>query len=335
MTNADGFVVPKPEAQWNEEDEKKYSYDYKARNMLIAALGVDEDWLPKVTAIKEANDLRTLDMMTLFGKLQEHEQELMNIEKHEKNQKKEKDKNIKRKSIALKASTYKSSTNDVCESESSDDDKDSNEDMGLFVRSTLHNEAKEAFKRLTSNKKIFNHLEKKISDSKKELETLKKSMVEATKGKKEDDKGFWFRWGGYIEDGDDDDDDEDEEFEEEKENNEVHSQPMEHDHQVTDHGDWLGPIPGQHLSNNQGWGEWQHIGWTNNRSSYMPTPSSPSENSEVMEMLRTMQIQQQNFATLQDERFAALQEQSQSQGDNFASFASIQEERYVELRSQI
>ena len=42
MTNADGFVIPKPEAQWNEEDEKKYSYDWKARNMIIAALGVDE-----------------------------------------------------------------------------------------------------------------------------------------------------------------------------------------------------------------------------------------------------------------------------------------------------
>ncbi|XP_050919337.1 uncharacterized protein LOC127136866 [Lathyrus oleraceus] len=60
--------------------------------------------------------------------------------------------------------------------------------------STLHNEAKEAFKRLASNKKIFWYLEKKISDSKKELETLKKSMIEATKGKTEDDMGFWFRW---------------------------------------------------------------------------------------------------------------------------------------------
>jgi hypothetical protein len=39
MTNADGFVIPKPEVQWNEEDEKKYSYDWKARNMLITALG--------------------------------------------------------------------------------------------------------------------------------------------------------------------------------------------------------------------------------------------------------------------------------------------------------
>jgi hypothetical protein len=105
-----------------------------ATNKILRCL--NRDWLPKVTAIKEANDLRTLDMTTLFGKLQEHEQELMNLEKHEKNQKKEKkekDKNTERKSIALKASRYKSSTNDVCESESSDDDKESNEDMRLFV----------------------------------------------------------------------------------------------------------------------------------------------------------------------------------------------------------
>jgi hypothetical protein len=106
-----------------------------ATNKILRCL--NRDWLPKVTAIKEANDLRTLDMTTLFGKLQEHEQELMNLEKHEKSQKKEKKekaKDTERKSIALKASRYKSSTNDVCESESSDDDKDSNEDMGLFVR---------------------------------------------------------------------------------------------------------------------------------------------------------------------------------------------------------
>ena len=42
MTNADGVVIPKPEAQWNEEDEKKYRYDWKAKNILIDALGVDE-----------------------------------------------------------------------------------------------------------------------------------------------------------------------------------------------------------------------------------------------------------------------------------------------------
>ncbi|XP_050897150.1 uncharacterized protein LOC127103967 [Lathyrus oleraceus] len=60
----------------------------------------------------------------------------MYLEKHEKSQKekKEKAKDIENKFIALKASSYKSSTNDTCESESSDDDKDMNEYMGLFVR---------------------------------------------------------------------------------------------------------------------------------------------------------------------------------------------------------
>lgn len=66
---------------------------------------------------------------------------------------------------------------------------------------------------------------------------------------------------------------------------------MEHDQQVTDHGDWLGPTPGQHTSDNQGWGEWRYTGWARNHSSYMPTPSSQPENSEVIEMLRNMQIQ--------------------------------------------
>lgn len=60
----------------------------------------------------------------------------------------------------------------------------------------------------------------------------------------------------YDDDGDDDDDEEeeeeDEDGEDEEENNEDNSQPMEHDHQVTEHGDWLGPTPGQHPFNNQG-----------------------------------------------------------------------------------
>ena len=42
MTNEDNITILKPEALWDEEDEKKYSYDWKGRNMLIASLGVDE-----------------------------------------------------------------------------------------------------------------------------------------------------------------------------------------------------------------------------------------------------------------------------------------------------
>ena len=38
---------------------------------------------------KEANDLTTLNVTTLFSKLQEHEQELTNLNKHEKKGNKE------------------------------------------------------------------------------------------------------------------------------------------------------------------------------------------------------------------------------------------------------
>src|SRR3954467_8304350 len=220
ITNDAGITRPKPQAQWDEKDEKNYGYDWKARNMIIASLGVDEyfrvshyqlaksmwdalqvahegtndvklarintltqefdlfhmkqsetiadmqkrfshiinrlhtlghitpnvvatnkvlrclsrELQPKVTAIKEANDLSTLDLTALFRKLEEHEQDLMNLNKHEKKEKKEKSKDTKKKAIALKASSSKSSTKDTCDSESSDKDDSPDEDMGLFVR---------------------------------------------------------------------------------------------------------------------------------------------------------------------------------------------------------
>jgi hypothetical protein len=258
-----------------------------------------------------------LDLTTLWGKLQEYEQELISLGKHENKEKKEKSKDLEKKSIALKASSSKSSTSISCPSESSDDDESPDEDMDLFVRkyniflrkneiqhldknlinyrrhsqpskqdeskkpksrgscyhcgkpdhyksdcpylkkdkakannqkkptkarrayivwesdsdpsskgfssdeeetvnlclmahhhkkknvnhakydhvdemsylellnsfNTLHQEAKEAFKCLASNKKIFSYLEQKVSDSKKELEALKASMIENIEGK--------------------------------------------------------------------------------------------------------------------------------------------------------
>lgn len=42
MTNVEGATIPKPEVQWNTKDEKKWYCDWKARNILISALGVDE-----------------------------------------------------------------------------------------------------------------------------------------------------------------------------------------------------------------------------------------------------------------------------------------------------
>src|SRR3954466_6863358 len=61
---------------------------------------------------------------------------------------------------------------------------------------TLHHEAKESFQRLASNKRIFKYLEKKVSDSEKELETLKESMIKSIKDTSVVDKGPWFKWGG-------------------------------------------------------------------------------------------------------------------------------------------
>jgi hypothetical protein len=224
MTNAAGAIVPKPKDDWNEKDEKKWSCDWRARNMLISALGVDEyyrvshcttakemwdalevahegttevkqsrintlnqefelfrmkqgesisdmqkrfthltnrlnalgkpvsneiatnkilrclsrEWLPKVTAIKEANDLTTLTITTLFGKLEEHQQALESLEKYENKSKKEKekkrDKEGEKKPIALVASSSKSSRKEQSDNDSSSDKDSDDEEMGLFVR---------------------------------------------------------------------------------------------------------------------------------------------------------------------------------------------------------
>ncbi|KAK2435416.1 gag-protease polyprotein [Trifolium repens] len=106
-----------------------------ATNKILRCL--NWSWQPKVTAIKEANDLTTLSLTTLFGKLTEHEQVLNLLEKHEKGEKKEKhnekEKEKDKRSIALKASKSKSKKVEQVESSSSEDDSD-DEEMGLFVR---------------------------------------------------------------------------------------------------------------------------------------------------------------------------------------------------------
>ena len=51
---------------------------------------------PKVTTINEVNNLATLNITILFRKLQEHEQELINLNKHEKKEKKEKPKDTEK-----------------------------------------------------------------------------------------------------------------------------------------------------------------------------------------------------------------------------------------------
>ena len=56
---------------------------------------LNRQWQPKVTAIAEG-DLTNMSFATLFGKLQEHEMELMRLHQHEENDK-------KWRGIALKA----------------------------------------------------------------------------------------------------------------------------------------------------------------------------------------------------------------------------------------
>jgi hypothetical protein len=40
--DANGIVTPKPENEWTTYEERKWSYDWKARTILISSLGVDE-----------------------------------------------------------------------------------------------------------------------------------------------------------------------------------------------------------------------------------------------------------------------------------------------------
>ncbi|KAK2444047.1 gag-protease polyprotein [Trifolium repens] len=111
--------------------------NHDATNKILRCLS--RCWQPKVTAIKEANDLTTLSLTTLFGKLTEHEQVLNLLEKQEKSQKKgkhndkDKEKEKDKRTIALKASKSKSKKVEHVESSSSEDDSD-DEEMGLFVR---------------------------------------------------------------------------------------------------------------------------------------------------------------------------------------------------------
>ena len=59
---------------------------------------LSREWKPKVTTITKSRDLTNMSLATLFGKLQEHEMELMRLNQHEENDK-------KKKGITLKASS--------------------------------------------------------------------------------------------------------------------------------------------------------------------------------------------------------------------------------------
>ena len=87
---------------------------------------LSRQWQPKLTAIAELKDLTNMSLATLFGKLQEHEMELMRLNQHEENDK-------KKKGIALKASSSiheESDKEDMNEHNNIEED----DDFSLFVR---------------------------------------------------------------------------------------------------------------------------------------------------------------------------------------------------------
>ena len=100
---------------------------------------LNREWKPKVIAIKEANNLKALDLTTLFG-LEEHEQEFTCLGKHEKEYEKKmkkekgKDKVKVKKSISLKTSSLKYSKDEISDCETQDDEDYDEEDMGLFIK---------------------------------------------------------------------------------------------------------------------------------------------------------------------------------------------------------
>ena len=87
-----------------------------------------KEWHPKVTAIKEAQNLNVLSMITLFGKLKEHEHEINRFKSSEDVSRRK-----ERKSIALNT-TSSVSTSSVQNDDEFDHDAIDEEEMSLFVR---------------------------------------------------------------------------------------------------------------------------------------------------------------------------------------------------------
>ena len=74
---------------------------------------ITKEWQPKVTAIKESQNLNTLSMITLFGKLKEHEHEINHF-KFSEEEGKLKDK----KPVVFKASSSKESSSIINDGDS-------------------------------------------------------------------------------------------------------------------------------------------------------------------------------------------------------------------------
>ena len=120
------------------------------------------DWQPKVTAIKESQNLNTLGITTIFGKLKEHENDIIRLKSSEEDLKK-KDK----KSIALNANSSMAISSEQDESESNDDSLNE-EEMGLFVRRCNHYIKKNGLKHNDKNLVNFRKASLKSKESDKE-----------------------------------------------------------------------------------------------------------------------------------------------------------------------
>jgi len=87
-----------------------------------------KEWQPKVTSIKESQNLNALSMITLFGKLKEHEHEINRFKTSE-----DENKLKERKSVAFNSSSSKASSLSNGEDDSGGESPNE-EDMVLFVK---------------------------------------------------------------------------------------------------------------------------------------------------------------------------------------------------------
>jgi len=74
------------------------------------------DWQPKVTTIKESQNLNTIGITTLFGKLNEHKHEILQLNASEEDLKKR-----EKKSVAMKVSSSKENLSDNEDSNSGEE----------------------------------------------------------------------------------------------------------------------------------------------------------------------------------------------------------------------
>lgn len=131
---------------------------------------MNREWQPKVTAIKEAQNLRTLEITALFGKLKEHEREIIRLRESEEAPKR-KEKSKENKSIALRASSSKANNLEQQESDT-DDDSSNDEEMGLFVRRYNRYIRRNGLRHNDKNLMKFRKDSRRTSDNKKEEKVI-------------------------------------------------------------------------------------------------------------------------------------------------------------------